>query len=141
MSGSPKRLEIFLFGLAAASRVRPDCGPAETVFAVSRGSTAVKVMPRPARFASSWAYPVMKRWVALAPAYPPLRGDPATAAPLLMTITRLPGRSGFSSASRNQWNAILTSVLPVDRERLPRLVLQRAHSGLAPATRTTACGS
>ena len=49
-----------------AGRPRPVSG-------VILGSTAVKVISRPARFASSWAYPVMKRWVALAPAYPPLR--------------------------------------------------------------------
>jgi hypothetical protein len=68
------------------------------------GSTAVKVTSRPARFASSWAYPVMKRSVALAPAYPPLSGDPFgfTAAPLLNTTTLLPGRSGLSRASRSQ---------------------------------------
>jgi hypothetical protein len=35
----------------------------------------------------------MKRCVALAPAYPPLSGEPLTliAAPLLTTTTRLPG--------------------------------------------------
>ena len=50
--------------------------------------------------------------MALAPAYPPLSGDPfgLTAAPLLNTITLLPGRNGLSKASRSQWNAIRTSV-------------------------------
>jgi hypothetical protein len=63
-----------------------------------------------ARRDSSCAYSAMKRWVALAPAYPPLAGDPKRAAPLLITTTLLPGRSGFSNASRSQLNAILTSV-------------------------------
>src|SRR6266700_4460071 len=54
----------------------------------------------------------MTRCVALAPAYPPLSGDPLafSAAPLLITTTLLPGRSGFSSASRSHWNVIRTSV-------------------------------
>jgi hypothetical protein len=38
----------------------------------------------------------MNRWVAFAPAYPPLSGEPAKAAPLLITTTLLPGRSGLS---------------------------------------------
>src|SRR5215207_9347350 len=67
-------------------------------------------MSRPARFASSLLYLVMKRWVALATAYPPLSGDPASAAPLLITTTLLPDRSGLSRASRSQGNAIRTSV-------------------------------
>src|ERR1019366_3320849 len=49
------------------------------------GITAVTVMPSPSRSDSSWAYPAMNRWVALAPAYPPLAGDPLMAAPLLIT--------------------------------------------------------
>ena len=61
-------LEVLLLGLAGAGRVGPDRRPAEPVSGVNWGSTAVKVMSRPARLASSWAYPVMKRWVALAPA-------------------------------------------------------------------------
>jgi hypothetical protein len=52
----------------------------------------------------------MKRWVALAPAYPPLSGEPCTAAPLLITTTRLPGFSGLSNAWRSHSNAIRTSV-------------------------------
>jgi hypothetical protein len=43
-------------------------GRPRSVSDVIRGTTAVKVMPRPVRVASSWAYSVMKRWVALAPA-------------------------------------------------------------------------
>src|SRR6202040_1148408 len=74
------------------------------------GITAVTVMPSPARRDSSWAYPAMNRWVALDPAYPPLAGDPLIAAPLLIPTALLPGCSGWSSASRSQVNAILTSV-------------------------------
>jgi hypothetical protein len=43
------------------------------------GITAVTVMSSPVRRDSSWAYPAMNRWVALAPAYPPLAGDPLMA--------------------------------------------------------------
>ena len=98
-------------------------------------------MSRPARFASSWAYPVMKRWVALAPAYPPLSGDPLSAAPLLITTTLLPGRSGLSRASRSQWNAIRTSVCQLAENVSHVCCCSGRMYGLAPATRTRASGS
>ena len=98
-------------------------------------------MSRPARRASSWAYAVMKRCVALAPAYPPLSGDPASAAPLLITTTLLPGRSGLSRASRSQWNAIRTSVCQLTENVSQVCSCSGTMWGLAPATRITACGS
>ena len=84
-------------------------------------------MSSPARRDSSWAYPAMNRWVALAPAYPPLAGDPLMAAPLLTTTTLLPGRSGFSSASRSQVNAILTSVCQLTEKVSHVWSLERTH--------------
>jgi hypothetical protein len=48
------------------------------------------------------AYELMNRIAALAPAKPPLRGDPPMAAPLENAITTLSGSSGASSASRVQ---------------------------------------
>src|SRR5690348_2289943 len=51
----------------------------------------------------------MNLMVDFAPAYPPLNGDPLTAAPLEIAITELPGVSGDRSASRIQWNACATS--------------------------------
>src|SRR5438045_1366575 len=53
-------------------------------------------MSRPARSACARAYQVLRRWVALAPAYPPLSGEPFlfSATPLLNTMTLLPGRIG-----------------------------------------------
>jgi hypothetical protein len=50
---------------------------------------------------------------ALAPAYPPVSGEPNTAAPLDSVTTVLPGASGASSASRVQWNACATSTSQV----------------------------
>jgi hypothetical protein len=84
---------------------------------------------------------VIKRWVALAPAYPPLSGDPASAAPLLTTTTLLPGRSGLSRASRSQWNAIRTSVCQLTENVSHVWCCSGRMSGLAPATRMTASGS
>ena len=83
----------------------------------------------------------MKRWVALAPAYPPLSGEPCSAAPLLITITLLPGRSGLSRASRSQWNAIRTSVCQLTENVSQVWCCSGRRSGLAPATRMTAVGS
>ena len=83
----------------------------------------------------------MKRWVALAPAYPPLSGDPASAAPLLNTTIRLPGRIGLSSASRSQWNAIRTSVCQLTENVSHVWCCSGRMCGLAPATRMIACGS
>jgi len=57
----------------------------------------------------------MNRWVALDPAYPPLAGDPLMADPLLTTTTLLPGERDLDVG------------MPVDGERLPRLVLERTH--------------
>ena len=83
----------------------------------------------------------MNRWVALAPAYPPLAGDPLTAAPLLTTTTRLPGGSGFRRASRSQVKAILTSVCQFT-ENVPQVWSCSARIiGLAPATKMSTCGS
>ena len=83
----------------------------------------------------------MKRWVALAPAYPPLSGDPFRAAPLLITTTLLSGRSGLSSASRSQWNATRTSVCQLTENVSQVWSCSRTMCGLAPATRTTTPGS
>src|SRR3954447_2435440 len=83
----------------------------------------------------------MKRCVALAPAYPPLSGDPATAAPLLITTTRLPGRSGLSRASRSQWNAIWTSVSQLTENVSQVCCCSGRMLGRAPATTTTTSGS
>src|SRR4029077_1672298 len=73
-----------------------------SVKGVSLGSTALTMICRSPRRASWAALSAMKRWVALAPAYPPLNGDPMIAAPLLITMIRLPRRSGRRSASRSQ---------------------------------------
>jgi hypothetical protein len=48
-----------------------------------------------------------------------------TAAALLTTITRLPGRSGFCSASRSRANVIFDVAVPIDREGFPGLLVQR----------------
>src|SRR5947209_525562 len=77
----------------------------------------------------------MNRWVALDPAYPPLAGDPLMAAPLLTTTTLLPGGSGFSSASRSQVNAILTSVCQLMENVSHVWYWSGRITGLAPATR------
>src|SRR5216683_5156246 len=105
------------------------------------GITAVMVMSSPARRDSSWAYPAMNRWVALDPAYPPLAGDPLMAAPLLITTTVLPGGSGFSSASRSQVNAILTSVCQLTENVSHVWYWSGRITGLAPATRMRTSGS
>src|SRR5712691_2503742 len=105
------------------------------------GITAVTVMSSPARRDSSWAYPAMNRWVALDPAYPPLAGDPLMAAPLLTTTTLLPGGSGFSSASRSQLNAILTSVCQLTENVSHVWYCSGRITGLAPATRMRTSGS
>ena len=47
--------------------------------------------------------------VAFEPAYPPLSGEPASAAPLENATTTLPGASGRSSASRVQLKTCATS--------------------------------
>ena len=98
-------------------------------------------MSNPARRDSSWAYPAMNRWVALDPAYPPLAGDPLMAAPLLTTTTLLPGGSGFSSASRSQVNAILTSVCQLTENVSHVWYWSGRITGLAPATRMRTSGS
>src|SRR6266550_3776884 len=82
----------------------------------------------------------MKRWVALAPAYPPLRGEPMMAAPLLITITRLPGRSGSRSISRSQWNVIWTSVFQFLENESQVCCWRGRSDGAAPATRATMLG-
>src|SRR5947209_3416670 len=82
----------------------------------------------------------MNRWVALDPAYPPLAGDPLMAAPLL-TTTLLPGGSGFSSASRSQVNAILTSVCQLMENVSHVWYWSGRITGLAPATRMRTSGS
>jgi len=82
----------------------------------------------------------MNRWVALAPAYPPLAGDPLTAAPLLITTTRLPGGSGCNSASRSQLNAILTSACQLTENVSHVWYWSGRITGLAPATRTRTSG-
>src|SRR6266545_1922116 len=105
------------------------------------GITAVTVMSSPARRDSSWAYSAMNRWVALDPAYPPLAGDPLMAAPLLITTTLLPGGSGFSSASRSQVNAILTSVCQLTENVSHVWYWSGRITGLAPATRMRTSGS
>src|SRR2546428_4086878 len=80
------------------------------------------------------------RWVTLAPASPPLAGDPWMAAPLLTTTTLLPGGSGFSSTSRSQVNAILTSVCQLT-ENVSHVWYWRGRIiGLAPATRIRTSG-
>src|SRR6266852_4000582 len=83
----------------------------------------------------------MNRWVALDPAYPPLAGDPLMAAPLLTTTTLLPGGSGFSSASRSQVNAILTSVCQLTENVSHVWYWSGRITGLAPATRMRTSGS
>ena len=95
------------------------------------GITAVTVMPSPARRDSSWAYPAMNRWVALAPAYPPLAGDPLTAAPLLTTTTLAARRQRLQQCLAQPGERDLDVGMPVDGERLPRLVLKRAHHGVS----------
>lgn len=45
----------------------------------------------------------MERWVALAPAYPPLSGDPASAAPLLITTTLLPEVVGVAGVGEAEF--------------------------------------
>src|SRR2546428_2435525 len=83
----------------------------------------------------------MNRWVALDPAYPPLAGDPLMAAPLLTTTILLPGGSGFSSASRSQVNAILTSVCQLTENVSHVWYWSGRITGLAPATRMRTSGS
>ena len=67
---------------------------------VSRGSNVTNRMPSPAPVDSAAAYLLMNRMAALALAYPPLRGDPATAPMLDIATTTLPGASGSRSAAR-----------------------------------------
>jgi hypothetical protein len=83
----------------------------------------------------------MNRWVAFAPAYPPLAGDPLMAAPLLITTTLLSGGSGFSSASRTQLKAIFTSVFQFTEKVSHVWCWSGRVTGLAPATRMRTCGS
>src|SRR4029453_6702080 len=81
------------------------------------------------------------RWVALDPAYPPLAGEPLMAAPLLTTITLLPGGSGFSSAARSQVKVILTSVCQLTENVSHVWSWSGPIPGLAPATRMSTSGS
>jgi hypothetical protein len=78
--------------------------------------------------------------VALEPAYPPLAGDPLTAAPLLITTTLLPGGSGCSRASRSQVNAILTSACQLTENVSHVWCWSGCITGLAPATRMSTSG-
>ena len=82
----------------------------------------------------------MNRMVALAPAYPPLSGDPRTAAPLDSVMTTLPGSSGARSASRVQWKTCwtLTSQFRLNVCQVCRWI-GRA-SGAAPALSTSRPG-
>src|SRR6266480_2410802 len=82
----------------------------------------------------------MKRCVALAPAYPPLNGDPMIAAPLLITMIRLPGRSGSRSASLSQWNAIRTSVFQFMENDSHVCCCSGRRTGAAPAIRARTAG-
>jgi hypothetical protein len=63
------------------------------------------------------------------------------AAPLLTTTTLLPGRSGLSSASRNQVNAILTSECQLTEKVSQLWCCSGRITGLAPATRMRTSGS
>jgi hypothetical protein len=63
-----------------------------------------------------------------------------TAAPLL-TTTLLPGGSGFSSASRSQVNAILTSVCQLTENVSHVCYWSGRITELAPATRMRTSGS
>src|SRR5947209_987912 len=100
----------------------------------------VTVMSRPARSDSSLAYCARNRWLALEPAYPPLKGDPLIAAPLLSTTTLLPGDNGLSRASRNQVNATLTSVCQLTENVSQVCCCNGRITGLAPATRMSVRG-
>ena len=65
---------------------------------------------------------------------------PPIAAPLLITITRLPGANGRRRASRSQWNVIWTSVCQLTEKVSHVCSCSGRRCGLAPATRTTASG-
>ena len=77
---------------------------------------------------------------ALAPAYPPLSGEPATAAPLDISTTTLPGASGASSASRVQVNACRVSVCQLRLKVSQVCSVSGAMGGVAPAFSTSRPG-
>jgi hypothetical protein len=78
--------------------------------------------------------------VALAPAYPPLAGDPLTAAPLETTTTLLPGGSGCSSAARSQVKVIVTSTCQLTEKLSHVWCWSGPITGVAPATRMSTSG-
>src|SRR5215469_2572004 len=77
---------------------------------------------------------------ALAPAYPPVSGEPNTAAPLDSVTTVLPGASGASSASRVQWNACATSTSQFRLNVSHVCCWTGRGSGVAPALSTSTPG-
>src|SRR5690242_6904988 len=78
--------------------------------------------------------------VALAPAYPPDSGEPASTAPLENAVTVLPGSRGSSSASRVQPNTWRTSVSHGALNVSQVWCWMGRDSGAAPAASTRVCG-
>lgn len=111
-----------------------------SVAGVSDGNRVTNRMPEPARFASSAAWFRMNRMAAFALAYPPLSGDPPSAAPLDMPMTTLPGASGASSAARVQAKTCRVSVCQLRLKVSHVCSWTGAMCGAAPALRTSRPG-
>src|SRR5579875_3934595 len=77
---------------------------------------------------------------ALAPAYPPLSGEPATAAPLDRLTTTDPDGSGSRSASPMKLNAWRTSTSQLAQNDSHDCSDSGAAGGVAPALSTNVCG-
>ena len=77
---------------------------------------------------------------ALALAYPPLSGDPASAAPLDISTTTLPGASGSRSAARVQVNACRVSACQLRLNVSQVCSGSGAMCGVTPALSTSSPG-
>src|SRR6516225_8797854 len=78
--------------------------------------------------------------VAVAPAYPPLIGDPPRAAPLDIVTTTPPFGGGVRSACWTKWKACRTSTFQLTLKVSQSCSSSGAITGVAPALRTTAVG-
>src|SRR5258708_3411262 len=90
--------------------------------------------------ASSAAYELMNHPLTLAPASPPLIGDPASAAPLDIVTTTPPFGGGVRRACWTKWKACRTSTFQLTLKVSQSCSSSGAITGGAPALRTTAAG-
>lgn len=78
--------------------------------------------------------------MAFAPAYPPLSGEPRSAAPLDIATTRLSGASGRRSAARIQWKACWVSTCLLRLNDSHDCSCTGPAASVAPALSTSSVG-